>query len=717
MNRLKALFPSAVYWSRLPCLMAAIAFCAGIFISSLGSGSFSPLKLHPTFYITFLSMTTISALLLGVVTKAPVFRFLLFLAAGFCHYTQSTIATNLFSSQIAESQIDNAQIVLSGQVTGPVRERFGRNVFTLRVQNRAQTEAEMLLEGKLIQCTSTDTVSSGTQLTLSGQFSLPAQNPFPFGFDEAQFFSTQNISGRFEVSSIWERYSEYSFIDGAFIAARQRAHRVLEQIEKKDVSSVFKAAILGEKDEISTKVRDVFRKTGTYHLLAISGFHAGLLFLASSKFFIIVGINKKKSALLSILLLWIYLAFIGFIPSLFRATVMVSCIGVNSFFQKKSHILQALGFAALCWLIMSPGSLFSAGFQLSFCATTGILILYPVLQSIVPESNNPYISFFQKKILGSLFVSFSAFLFTAPVLLYHFGTVSIIGIVFNIIAVVLMSASMWSAFIALFSGMIVTEFSLPALFIAQTSLNTLLLISQWTAQHFPYCELSLPAPKLHVFIPLLLFCLGVCAVKHKHLLNFVKFFTPATLIILLVLHNFFVNPKQLELIHHPLPGGGVSGILWPDRTVWLMGNGDVQTIQRFIRHSIEPWLHHRNNPDVTLVIVGSKAEYAAHLARFSFSSNPSIIIMPEKDEKQFSTPVSNSYEYTTISAPLMLSPSAKCTVTISQMDSHFLFISTFENGSVEFTLNQRDTLIIREGDSEPIRVYNKSLIKCLMGLL
>ncbi|NPA52562.1 MAG: ComEC/Rec2 family competence protein [Aquificae bacterium] len=185
-----------------------------------------------------------------------------------------------------------------------------------------------------------------------------------------------------------------------------------------DTFSIGKAIIFGERDEISYETRKKFIETGLIHLLAISGLHVGLL--VAFFLFFIRSSKLQTKVILSILPL--YSIFTGFHIPVVRASFMASLYFLGKSKSLKINPLNILFFVAFVIILVSPETLFSVGFQLSFIATLGILLGLDLINVNIFEVRAFNI------LLQSVLLSFIATIFTLPIVLYYFGAFSPISI-------------------------------------------------------------------------------------------------------------------------------------------------------------------------------------------------------------------------------------------------------------------------------------------------
>jgi len=197
---------------------------------------------------------------------------------------------------------------------------------------------------------------------------------------------------------------------------------------------LVKAMSIGAREELPTDVRNNFSRSGIAHLLALSGLHVGFVYAIFAFFSHLIASDRLFKRLLRelfpVLATWAFVLLAGASPSLLRAAIMLSVWGVSRIFFLRSHPIDVLSVAAILILWLSPASLYELGFQLSFCALLGILLFYPFL--------TPYIRTRYKVITWCtqlLTLSLCAQLGTLPIILHAFGTLPLLALFTNLLAI------------------------------------------------------------------------------------------------------------------------------------------------------------------------------------------------------------------------------------------------------------------------------------------
>lgn len=176
------------------------------------------------------------------------------------------------------------------------------------------------------------------------------------------------------------------------------------------------ALLLGDKSYLTNDTKDLFTLMGLNHLLAVSGMHVGLIgfliFSFTSK------APKKVRYIITSLLLISYLPLAGFKIPVMRAVLFGISIMIAHFFDTKVNIQKLLLFLAGLFLLFSPKILTDISFILSFSAVYGILHFMKQGQS---------------KPVALFMTGFYATAFTLPAILYSFGTLNLMSMIFTIL--------------------------------------------------------------------------------------------------------------------------------------------------------------------------------------------------------------------------------------------------------------------------------------------
>ena len=272
----------------------------------------------------------------------------------------------------------------------------------------------------------------------------------PGGFDYRQYLAFRDIRVSASVSrenlivrlhSAKTRRTLYA-IDDFRHAVSQLINRATLK-EPDQVRGVLKALLIGDRSGVSAGTRDIFVRTGTAHLLAISGLHIGIVatlaffafrfILSRSQRVLLAAWATKGAALLSMFAVALYGFLAGMSPATQRAVIMVAVFLMALLFERERDTLNTLALAALVILIVNPTALFAISFQLSFSAAFAIVYMMERFSFVTELRRNS--STIYTRLILFLFVSAAAILGTLPITLYYFNQTSLIGILTNCLLV------------------------------------------------------------------------------------------------------------------------------------------------------------------------------------------------------------------------------------------------------------------------------------------
>ena len=198
---------------------------------------------------------------------------------------------------------------------------------------------------------------------------------------------------------------------------------LLETMQKLGVQdeeySVAAAILLGYDDTLPQELRQKYVAAGAMHILCVSGLHVGVIFMVFSYMLIFLDDRKKNQRvvkhLILLFLIWFYALLAGLAPSILRATIMLSFVIIGNVINKKGVVLNSLAASAFILLCVNPANLFDVGFQLSYVAVIGIVVLQkPILNLIYSKY----------KIVNEIWeitsVTLAAQIATAPFTIYYF---------------------------------------------------------------------------------------------------------------------------------------------------------------------------------------------------------------------------------------------------------------------------------------------------------
>ncbi len=342
--------------------------------------------------------------------------------------------------------------------------------------------------------------------------------------------------------------------------------QTVDKLLPEQEASFIKGLLLGHKGEISKDVQQYFVNTGTYHILAVSGLHVGII---ATMFFTLTSflrIGLTLRVLLTIIGLIIYAFVVGLPPSVVRASLMASLILVGMAIERRVDVYNMLGFSAIVIFLFDSKQIFHPGFQLSFFAVASIVYFYPrfyrFISKVFPHFNKPILS----QILTLVLVSTSAQILTLPFTILYFNKISLIFIIANVLIVPLVGIAVPLGFATIISYPI-------SKFIAQTLANTAWLVLNLTLSiakflgefRFAYIDVG---EEIAIYIVLgLIFILAFAKIKIEGRMKKVIF----AVLIIANLYIYFAPNGVFPILYNPNAGFEI--------TVLDVGQGDAIFVQ------------------------------------------------------------------------------------------------------------------------------------------
>lgn len=211
---------------------------------------------------------------------------------------------------------------------------------------------------------------------------------------------------------------------GFLLRMRAGFHTALEELYGEQASSA-KGILLGDSDALGWNKEVAYRRNGLLHLFAVSGLHISLLTGLILRF--VRFRSNLLRYLLTVAFLLFYCCLTEFTPSVLRASFMVLALKYSELNFRQADAPSAFCFSAVAVLLISPYALYRIGFQLSFSAMFGILLLSPQLTKFLPYPEG--------KVRSALCSAISASLGIFPLLAYYFSEIAWVSIPLSVLLI------------------------------------------------------------------------------------------------------------------------------------------------------------------------------------------------------------------------------------------------------------------------------------------
>ncbi len=305
-------------------------------------------------------------------------------------------------------------------------------------------------------------------------------------FDYQKYLERFNIYGLSRYPSILIIKShQQSWVTEQLLRIKAAFVKNLSQKFAEPQNSLLLGILIGAKKTLSQDIINNFNATGTSHIIAISGYNITIIISYLAGLVYVLG--RRLSSVVSALTIIGFVILTGASASVVRAAIMGILMLVATTIGRQYHILPSLFLAALVMLVQNPKILFwDVGFQLSFAATFGIVVLMPILEQLTQKWDNPL------SIKTTLLTTLAATFATMPLILLNFSLLSLIAPVVNILILTLilpytmlfgfLSTLPWvgtgSAFLA--NGLLIYILTVTRVFAHIPYASLTIKISAWT---------------------------------------------------------------------------------------------------------------------------------------------------------------------------------------------------------------------------------------------
>ena len=247
-------------------------------------------------------------------------------------------------------------------------------------------------------------------------------------FDYLQYMQCHGFTGElYAYSNQWQwqtiSLKELSMTDKLRLRFLTWRHQLLEHFRQQQMDEeaygVITAMTLGDKTTLSKELKGTYSRVGASHILALSGLHLMIIYGVIT---LVIGWHRYHMAtqIITVLAIWAFALLTGLSTSVVRSAFMISLYALLSLGYRERMSVNTLAFVAIVLLIINPMAIYDLGFQLSFLAVLGILLIHPLINNLIAanvQQKHRWLS----SAWGLVTVSIAAQIATAPLVMYQFG--------------------------------------------------------------------------------------------------------------------------------------------------------------------------------------------------------------------------------------------------------------------------------------------------------
>lgn len=207
-------------------------------------------------------------------------------------------------------------------------------------------------------------------------------------------------------------------------------------ITEENLYTFSRAAVMGEKAEVSKDMKDKFKYTGLAHLIVISGTHISLVVIGIVKILDGLSLGYRFKYLMALVALTFYCALIGFSPGILRAYIMGAMMILARILFEQEDSKKSLLISFIVIIVLNPYSLFDISMQLSYAAVVAIIFINPEFKKIYQEKILDKIkNEVLRNTLDLIFLSLTIQITSIPLFLYYFEKLPLFSFLLNIVGI------------------------------------------------------------------------------------------------------------------------------------------------------------------------------------------------------------------------------------------------------------------------------------------
>lgn len=339
--------------------------------------------------------------------------------------------------------LSDQKLLLEGDISEMPEVKNGKQKLTL--ENINKIENNQKIEGEIIVYAGQyPEYDFGDRIRFEGKISLPEDFD---GFEYRNYLFTKGIYYVAYYPKIEMAKKNNEGLNFQILKFRKYADSLIKKIFPQPHAGIISAMALGIKSNISDEVLENFNKTGTRHIIAISGLHMTIVAVVLVFLLLAIGLKRNYAFYFAILGIIFFVALVGFPPSAVRAAVMGGMVLFAVKVGRLASAGNAIVFAGVLMLLYNPNLLkYDTGFQLSFLAVLGIIHIFPRFEKLFEKYPD------HLNIKSMLLITISAQLATLPIIINSFGSFSLLSVFANVLVLPFVPAVMLGGFLAIILG-------------------------------------------------------------------------------------------------------------------------------------------------------------------------------------------------------------------------------------------------------------------------
>jgi len=324
--------------------------------------------------------------------------------------------------------------------------------------------------------------AAGDKIMFEGRPYFPKPSVYGGRFDYPGYLANKAIRGCVTITDpvrIAIQTSHHSYFNEMVLFLRRWIVDGFAANMRDTPAALASGFLIGETHNIPEDVYTAFRRTGTLHLLAVSGSNVALVLGVVLFLFRFVPVNRwlRLFLLLAVIVLFTHISYCQ--PSVVRAAVMASLVLIARAVYRRADLNNIIALAAAGIVYYDATQLFDIGFQLSFAVTWALIIFLPACNQLFHRIK---VSAMKRYTLLIILSSAIASLVSAPISAYYFGEISLVTVFSNLVVVPLVSLAVVGIVIFLAVYLAWPALAIAPAMLLDRLLQLIMVIVQWFGQ-------------------------------------------------------------------------------------------------------------------------------------------------------------------------------------------------------------------------------------------
>jgi competence protein ComEC len=259
----------------------------------------------------------------------------------------------------------------------------------------------------------------------------------------------------------------------------------IEGVINEPQAGLGKGLLLGVKQALGEDLEAVFRKAGIIHIVVLSGFNI-MIVVEFVMFMLAFFFKRKTRALVGLVAVACFALMVGLSATVVRASIMASLLLIAGALGRSYNTIRALLLAGAVMVFINPYLLlYDIGFQLSFMATLGLILIAPRFETLATEG------FLKLGIKDYLFSTVATQIAVLPLLLFYMGEVSVVAILVNLLVLPIVPVAMLATFVSGVVMLVDPSIAVPSSYLTHLILSYIIVVATWLAS-LPLATVAVP---------------------------------------------------------------------------------------------------------------------------------------------------------------------------------------------------------------------------------